>query len=231
MTKYEAIFRRRSVRKYDDTPVTDAELAVIRAYLDGVKQLPGQRVKFEIVSGGALKGGIAPYAILAYADGADAAKANIGCVLQDVDLWLQASGYGSVWCGMAKPASPAPDYRISLGFGKTSVPLRGAESDFKRKKLSEISDADNAAAQAARLAPSAVNLQPWKLSFADGEITVKASPGLAARAIPGKMYLIDLGIATRHAAVALEHEGKAVTEIDVIGSGKSSATKIKYAVS
>jgi hypothetical protein len=228
MTLYETIFTRRSVRKYDGATLDAATLDEIKAYADSAKQLAGQSARFEIVAADKLKGAIAPYAILAFADDTDAAFVNIGYTLQGVDLWLQSRGFGSVWCGMAKPLNPAPDYRILLGFGKTNEPLRSGEGSFKRRKLTDISNADNSIARAARLAPSAINIQPWKLDFADCAVTVRADVRGVGKLIPGKLYLFDVGNITKHIEVALEHEGKAVTAIDVSGNGKSTVITIKY---
>ncbi|GHU88179.1 nitroreductase [Clostridia bacterium] len=228
MTLYETIFARRSVRKYDVAALDAAALDEIKAYTESATQLSGQSARFEIVSADKLKGGLSPYAILAFSDGSDAAFVNIGYTLQDLDLWLQSRGLGSVWCGMAKPLNPAPDYRILLGFGGTSEPLRKGESDFKRKKLSDISNADNAIARTARIAPSAVNFQPWKLDFAAGAVTVHANVRGVGKIIPGRLYLFDLGIITKHVEVALEHEGKTITAIEIHGNGKDSSVEVRY---
>ncbi|MDR1598313.1 MAG: hypothetical protein LBS11_00265 [Oscillospiraceae bacterium] len=228
MTLYETIFARRSARRYDKAPLDEAALSTVRAYLGGVRQLPGQSARFEIVDGGKLKGGIAPYAILAFADDSDGALVNIGYSLQEVDLYLQGSGWGSVWCGMASPREKPRDYRILLGFGKTDVPLRKSEAEFKRRAIADVSGEDNAVARAARLAPSAVNLQPWKLDFADGQVTIRSSARGVGKILPGRMYLYDLGIALKHVEVALEHEGKRVTGISVSGKGRESVVEVGY---
>jgi hypothetical protein len=227
MTLYETIFVRRSVRQYDKTPLDAAALREIQHCVDGVGQLPGQSARFEIVDSGKFKGGFSPHAILAFADGSDAAFVNIGYALQGMDLRLQGMGYGSIWCGMAAPKGAAPDFRILLGFGKTGVPLRNGENDFKRKNISDISNEDNAVARAARLAPSAVNLQPWKLIFTDGGVTVRSNVRGVGKILPGRLYLIDLGIVTRHIAVALEHEGKTIETIAVEGRGKASEVRVQ----
>lgn len=228
MTLYEAISARRSVRQYDKTPLDAAALGEIKKHVDDAKQMEGQSAKFEIVDGGKLKGGFAPHAILAFADDSDAAFVNIGYTLQGVDLWLQSVGYGSIWCGMASPKETEIDYRILLGFGKTDIPLRTGEGEFKRKKLSNISDEDNAIARAARIAPSAVNFQPWKLAFTDGKITIKSNVRGVGRIIPGRLYLYDLGIVTKHVEVALEQEGNMVTAINAVGKGKDSSVEVSY---
>jgi nitroreductase len=229
MTLYETIFVRRSVRKFDEKTLDAATLDEIKQYADSAAQLSGQSARFEIVVGDKLKGGFSPYALLAFSDGSDAALINIGYTLQGVDLWLQSRGYGSIWCGMATPKDPPADYRILLGFGNTSVALRCNESEFKRKKLSDVSNADNAIARAARIAPSAVNFQPWKLDFADGKVTIHANVRGVGKILPGKLYLFDLGIVTKHVEVALEHEGKTVAAIEIRDNGKNSAVQVLYA--
>ncbi|MDR1328163.1 MAG: hypothetical protein LBK23_01000 [Oscillospiraceae bacterium] len=228
MTLYETIFARRSVRQYDAAPLDADPLAEIQNYIGGAKQLPGQSAQFEIADADRLKGGFAPHAILAFAGDSDLSLVNVGYTLQGADLWLQSIGYGSVWCGMASPKEQAPDYRILLGFGKTDVPLRRGEGDFKRKKISDASNADNAVARAARLAPSAVNFQPWRLVFEDGKVTVAANVRGVGKLLPGRLYLYDLGIALKHVEVALEHEGKTVTSFTPRGSGKTFAVEAAF---
>ncbi|MDR2655475.1 MAG: hypothetical protein LBC56_05290 [Oscillospiraceae bacterium] len=228
MTLYETIFARRSVRRYDKAPIDAAALNEIKGYVDGAKQIAGQPARFELADGGKLKGGLAPYAILACSDNNDPALINIGYTLQGVDLWLQSVGYGSVWCGMASPKEAENDYRILLGFGKTDVPLRTGENEFKRKKLADISNEDNAVARAARIAPSAVNFQPWRLTFTDGKVMIQSNARGFVRALPGRLYLFDLGIVTKHVEVALEHENKTITSIEVTGAGKDSFVDIRY---
>ncbi|MDR2046737.1 MAG: hypothetical protein LBP79_02365 [Clostridiales bacterium] len=229
MTLYETIFARRSVRKYEDAPLTDAALADVMKRAGGAKQLFGQAARFELARKDELKGGQAPYAVLAYGGGDDAARVNIGYVLQGIDLYVQSVGYGSVWCGMARPKEPKPDYRILLGFGNASVPLRSGEAEFKRAGLTDIADEDNAVARAARLAPSAVNFQPWRLTFSEGKVIAAANVRGIGGLLPGKLYLYDLGIITKHVEIALEHEGFTVTDVKLAGSGKELTVEVDYA--
>jgi nitroreductase len=229
MTLYETIFVRRSVRQYEVTPMDDATLLEVQTHLDEMAQLPGQSARFKIVGKEKLKGGFAPYAILAFAEHSEIASVNIGYSLQGVDLWLQSKGIGSVWCGMATPLEKDPDYHILLGFGHTSVPMRSGEQDFKRKALHEISDTDTAVVRAVRLAPSAVNFQPWFLTVSDGQVEAKVNVRGVGRVLPGKLWLIDIGIALKHIEVALEHEGKVIRELTTNGSGKRLSVVARYA--
>jgi nitroreductase len=227
MSLYETIFTRSSVREYDKTPLTESELAVIQSEIDNAKQIPGFTARFEIANADQLKGAASPHAILVYSDDSDAAYFNAGYTLQTLDLYLQSKGYGSIWMGMAKPIKPAPDYRILMAFGKTNK-LKRSEADFKRKDVSEISNEDNAIARAARLAPSAVNFQPWKLEFTPGKVTINYAPKTIGKLLMGKLQKLDLGICAKHVELALDHEGKIVTQIKPIGEGKKFAAEISY---
>ncbi|MDR1539556.1 MAG: hypothetical protein LBU32_16460 [Clostridiales bacterium] len=228
MTLYETIFTRRSVRQYDQVQLEASVLAEIRQAIDNEKQLPGQNARFEIVNADRLKGVAAPHAILAYSAGTDAALANIGYTLQGVDLHLQNSGYGSLWMGMGKPIEQSADYRILLAFGKTSAPLRAGQGDFKRKSATEISNEDNAIARVARLAPSAVNFQPWKLDFSPGKVVVRPDGGGIRKLLTGNLQKIDLGIILKCVELALEREGKAVTALTPKGGGKTFAVEVAF---
>jgi hypothetical protein len=230
MTLYETIFTRRSVRKYDMNSLDETVLAEIQAALDAVPQLPWQSAHFEIVyaNTSGIRGGFAPYAILAYGDDNDISKVNIGYALQHMDLYLQSEGYGSIWCGMAGPKEPDDDFRILLNFGRTNMPMRGREKDFKRKKVLSISNEDNAIARAARLAPSAVNLQPWKLDFSDGKVTVLSQVRGFGKVIPGKLHMFDLGIVLKHVELAIRHEGRAIKSITPVADDETFAMEVSF---
>ncbi|GHU71168.1 nitroreductase [Clostridia bacterium] len=228
MTVYETIFTRRSVRQYDQSPLTAAELADVESALNSAKQLPGQMGRFMLVNADQLKGASAPHAILAHSADTALAMCNIGYVLASLDLYLQSHGYGSIIMGMAKPLKPAPDYRILLAFGKTNVPSRKSESEFKRKAVLEISNEDNAIARAARLAPSAVNFQPWKLNFSTGYVTVQSNGRGIGKLLMGKVQKIDLGIILKYVELAFEHEGKTVRSITPKGNDKDFSVEVMY---
>ncbi|MDR1734926.1 MAG: hypothetical protein LBR73_08625 [Oscillospiraceae bacterium] len=229
MSAYETIFTRRSVRQYDPTPLSAEELALVQTAIDAAEQLPGQKAAFEIVDSTALKGCAAPHAILAYADDSDIALSNVGYTLQAVDLHLQEHGFGTLWMGMAKPLNPKENYQILLAFGKTGVPMRNGLADTKRKGISVISNADNAVARAVQIAPSAMNAQPWALTFSAGQVLVKSVPSGVAKLLAPKMQKIDHGIALRHAVLALTEEGKRITSLNPQGSGKGFAVAVHYA--
>ena len=229
MTLYETIFTRRAVRSYDMTALESAELTEIQAFISAIKQIDGQCVRLEIVTADKVKNDIAPHYILAYCVADDRAYMNVGYVLQNVDLYLQSNGYGSLWLGMAKPSEPDDDFCIMLAFGKTNVPPRREVSEFKRLPIGEISNTDNDLAQAARLAPSAMNSQPWKLDFAEGKVTIRYfGRGITQLVLKNKLSKIDLGIVTWHIVVALLSEGKTIHTITPLTGKKGLAIEVIY---
>ena len=214
MTLYETIFTRRAVRSYDMAALGSAALAEIRAFVSAIEQLDGQCARIEIVAADKVKNDIAPHYILAYCGAGDCAYMNVGYVLQKVDLYLQSKGYGSLWLGMAKPSEPNDDFCIMLAFGKTNVPPRQNNDEFKRLPIDEISNTDNDVAQAARLAPSAMNSQPWKLDFTENKVCIHYfGRGISKLILKNKLSKIDLGIVSRHIELALLNEGKTVQRI------------------
>jgi hypothetical protein len=228
MSLYEAIFTRRSVRSYTAEPLDTEVLATVEKLLEETEQIPGQHARFEIVTAEAISGTKAPYAVLAFCEDSDAAFANVGYVLHKADLHLQSIGIGSGWTGMAKPKAKLDGFCIALAFGNTDAPERSGEADFKRLPLEEISDADNTVAQAARLAPSAINSQPWKLHFEEGKVVVRYfGRGLTKRMLK-KTNKIDVGIIARQIQVALEHEGKTVSSITAHSDGKNFEIGLSY---
>ena len=230
MTLYETIFARRSVRSYDMTTLSDGVLAEIQLFINNVKQLDGQHARLEIVAADRVNNNIAPHYVLAYCKADDIAYINVGYVLQNVDLYLQSSGYGSLWLGMAKPnAADKDNFCIMLAFGKTNLPLRRGVHEFKRLPIGEISDTDSNPAQAVRLSPSAMNSQPWKLDFAENSATIRYfGRGVSGIMLKKKLSKIDLGIATRHIEIALQNEGKTIKTIIPVVGRKDFSVKISY---
>jgi len=212
----DTIFTRRSVRKYDKTPLEESVLGSISEYLDGLEstgQLSGPKAGFEIVGADKVRGP-APHYILAYCEKDDFAYVNVGYVLQKMDLYIQSKGLGSLYLGVKKPKSASDEFCIMMAFGRTDVPFRKGEQDFSRLPMSEISNSDKLAARYARVAPSARNSQPWKLIFEDDEVTIEYfGRGMFKGIFRKKLSMIDLGIVTRHIELGLLKEGKSITSV------------------
>ena len=211
MDLYNAIWKRKSVRKYDMTPLEDEQLSRIMQFAESMKPLyPGIKTAYEIIAGVKnFMAAKAPHYFAILSEETDGYLENAGFMFQQMDLYLTSIGLGSCWLGMAKPAEKLNaelPLVITLAFGKADESPYRELSDFKRKPLSDISSGDDARLEAARVAPSAVNNQNWFFAAESGKIDVFQKK--AAIGIFEKMNRIDIGIALCHLFVATEESGR-----------------------
>ncbi len=222
---YETIFRRKSVRKYDLTPLDEQTLAEIRSHTGVLRPLYNHiNLEMKILSQKDVKGLLsakAPHYIAVFSEANGGYLANAGFMLQQMDLFLSANGIGSGWQGMPKPTeeilnSSKLEFVILLALGKPEERLyRKSVLEFKRKPLAEITDLKSEAGfellEPARLAPSAMNYQQW---FFTGDATALHAYRTKSNFIKAflfeRMGKISMGIALCHAWIAARHFGKEV---------------------
>lgn len=234
---YESIFKRKSIRNYDLTPLDENTLTEISYHLNNLEHLYDDiKTEFKIIGTDDVNRRMmkkAPHYIAVFSENKEAYLTNIGFMLQQMDLYLSASGIGSCWQGIPKPKkevlnSSSLEFIILLAFGKPNEPLhRKSVLEFKRKPLKDISDVDgvNDLLEAARLAPSATNSQLWLFKGDKNIINVYAvKPGFVKGLLAKKYIPIDAGIALYHLKLAAEHSGKN-TEIIFDKSEKKNASK------
>ena len=113
-----------------------------------------------------------------------------------MDLYLQTLGLGVCWLGMGKlnPKTTTEvegmKFVIMLAFGHPKGDqLRQNLKGFKRKDMEKITDKADPRLEAARLAPSAVNSQPWYFTHDGNTLHVYCSK---------KGSRLDAGIALAH---------------------------------
>ncbi|MDR1442500.1 MAG: hypothetical protein LBJ02_08980 [Bifidobacteriaceae bacterium] len=224
MDLYSTIFSRHSIHGFDPAPL-DAK--VVEEILDVARQagcLDGQTVRVEVVGPEQVSGSSAPHHLAAFTAQDDAGFANAGYVLQLADLTIQARGLGSHWLGMPRLKRKQPGFTILLAFGDTSEPPR-SEDALNRLELDAISSEDNPVARAVRAAPSGMNDQPWRIEFEDGLVRlIHTKRGPMSMILAKRMDKVSLGIASRHAVIALQHQGAQVTKVaPATASGGASA--------
>ena len=201
-----AVPHRRSVRVYQSGPDTE-QLSALQ-YAVGRLRLPGAR----LVLGEAEPGdvyrrlpfvdtirGSRRFAAVISDDSVPHADMHAGICGEALVLEAESMGLGSCWVaafrrgGVSVPLEEGERLRAVIALG---VP--GDEGGpRKRKKLTEICASDPSdwplwaynAAEYVRVAPSAVNLQPWRLSFAGRTLMLSSVRGNAA---------LDMGIAILH---------------------------------
>ena len=197
---YKAIFKRKSIRNYDSAQLDQNRLEEISKNLVALKPMSAEiKTEFKIISPDQVtrKGmNKAPHYIAAFSEAKDTYKANMGFMLQQMDLYFSATGIGSCWLGIPQPTKEAREsssleFIILMSFGNPKETLhRTSVSQFKRKPLSEITNIQGAdeLLEPARLAPSAINLQNWYFTGDKNLIhAYSAKPGFL-RSIVGGSY-------------------------------------------
>jgi len=170
MTLKEMIFKRKSCRSFTGVPVDAATIEAIKAF--SMKPLyPDIKVHWDIVPRNQVKcicPWTTPQLITIYAEETEGYLENIGFLFQQMDLYLQTLGLGVCWLGMGRmnPKTTTQvegmKFVIMLAFGHPKGDQRRYDrKDFKRKSMEQITDKADSRLEPARLAPSAVNSQPW----------------------------------------------------------------------
>jgi len=215
---YQAMFSRRSVRKYDLEKLDAATMDRIVSFAASMRPLFADiRTELRFLGPEDVKGMFkvdAPHFLAVYSEKKPGYEANAGFLLQQADLFLSSMGLGSCWQGGPRPVRGMRqvsdlDFVIMLAFGRSLEAVHRNRSDFKRKALSEITDLTDHfdILEAARVAPSGINNQSWYFSGSDGTIHAYA----ARSAVTDSMNRINVGIALAHIWLAAEHEGKQAT--------------------
>ena len=198
----EIIRKRKSIRKYERTPLDDATLAGVREQIKKITPLYPE-IKYSIditdkTKGLLAQGSGATSFLIFCGEESPESYENVGYLGQQMDLYFTANGLGACWLGMAKPNGKSVlPYVISMAFGKPAEPLHRSLSEFKRKSLSEISEGEDKRLDAARLAPSGMNAQGWYFVATNGAIRCYRKK---TRLHSKKLGCIDMGIAFWHIA-------------------------------
>jgi len=209
------IYKRKSSRSYTGEPVDNATLNKIRDFVSSAKPLyPDIRVRMDIVEKNSVRcflPWVTPQLIAVYSEEKDGFLENAGFIFQQLELYLHSLGLGVCWLGLGRMNAGDLDaarkdgmkFIIMLAFGPTKgSPYRTTEG-FKRKPLSAIADYDDKHLEAARLAPSSVNSQPWYFTHDDSCINIYCSlQGLFKNKFLGDMNRVDIGIALAHIYVS-----------------------------
>jgi len=212
-TLYPAIFQRKSVRSYADIPLSAEQLTDIKALLAEVRPLlPDQRFHLELAP--AKEG----WRIYGYCEDTPLGNANLGCVMQQLDLALFLKGLGRLWYGFGrdprtKAAPKGLSYAMCLKAGNAAEPIAREAGEFNRKPIAEViaDEALREVFEPVRLAPSARNSQPWLFVKGEGGIHVFCanSGGIMKVLGLGRMNQVDMGICLCHAALSFAQQGKA----------------------
>ena len=204
MTLNEMICHRKSCRSFTGKPVDSATIETIKAF--PLKALyPDIKFHWDIVTRDKVKcicPWTTPQLITIYSEETEGYLENIGFLFQQMDLYLQTLGLGVCWLGLGRMNPKTTShvegmkFVIMMAFGyPKGDQLRQDLKGFKRKTPEQIADQADPRLEPARLAPSAVNSQPWYFTHEGDAIHVYCNK-MGTR--------VDAGIALAHLYVANE---------------------------
>jgi len=209
------IFERKSVREYSPASLEAAIMEGIGSFMREIRPLfPEIRTEMRVLSNPEVRGMFkvsAPHLLAFLSEAKEGQLTNAGFMLQQIDLFLSSNGIGSCWQGgpaAVREAQNASDleFVILLAFGRPAGDPHRKVLEFKREPLAKVTNIKGREdlLEAARLAPSGMNNQPWYLTAEDGTIHVHGAKSF----IVGRMNKISAGIALCHLWMAAAHAGR-----------------------
>lgn len=168
---------------------------------------------------------VAPHYVIITSEGNGRYLENAGYAVEQVVLGMITMGLATCWLGgqvrsrdvLARVAGLPDTLRLIglVAFGRSADPdrsVRRFSSEARRREMKdlviagELTEAWAPIIEAARLAPSAVNTQPWRFVLEQHVVHVYTAPGAG---LPGRLLEktnpLDAGIALRHIQIAAAH--------------------------
>lgn len=173
MNYLDAIFQRKSMRKFIGVEILPELLERIgQRFMEAELLIPLSYIE-RVMSDYCTHEKRAPYYLGIYTDGSKDGWMNAGYVIQQVSLYLTAIGIGS--CCMAgdtifpKVNESGNPLAITLAFGFTDEDVYRPAEKARRKNMQQLCkwmdqpmECTRSLLEAARMAPLALNRQPWR---------------------------------------------------------------------
>ncbi|MGI6106232.1 MAG: nitroreductase family protein [Raoultibacter sp.] len=213
MSLYDAISQRKSCRRYDMNTLDQEFFFKIEEAIQSFDKLdasPTLEHRFTRKVKGHFKVD-APHYLIVSGQGKPGESENAGFLFQQLMLWFDTQGIGSVWLGSSKDTEVADTKQdiITMAFGKPAEPLHRTIDQFKREPIDSITNApDDICIQAAHLAPSGMNTQPWYFQKKDEHILLYEKKLKPPVSLAYKLSDIDMGIGLCHYDLACKETNK-----------------------
>ncbi|MDO5426155.1 MAG: nitroreductase family protein [Eubacteriales bacterium] len=224
MTLYDAIFTRRSVRSYRMEAIDEQILKSIPEFLNETGPLfPQIQTSLKIIDRVTKKEKVngfanvtAPYYAALYSEKKEKSDMNAGYLMEHLSLYLESKGIGTCFLGMAskKDAEEEEEGRsfvILLAFGlpKNSGVRKNYEANrLSMEELCAYKETPKVwvrqVLEAARLAPSALNAQPWRFVVYENRVHIFSKKPLTAKGKMGHLQELNFGIMFANVMVTAE---------------------------
>lgn len=224
MNLYEAIFIRKTVRKYKMQALDDSVLEGISNFANNLPMLmEGLKVEYKIIDylkePVQMKGSFiikAPYYMVIYSQKKDGYLLNAGYLMEQISLYMTTKGIGSCYLGMVKlkedlVEDDSYEYIITLAFGEGESEIYRSVENAKRLPLEDIAIFKEdlrrnikSLMNAARMSPSSMNNQPWKFVVYNNRIHIFCKKNIFLMGVLSEIKEIDIGICISHLLIAAE---------------------------
>jgi nitroreductase len=220
LNMYEYILKRKSVRSYDMGPLDSETINDIEKYIETIQPYNSLiKTQTFLLHGEKKISGLfkckAPHYVAITSERKGDYLINAGYILEQLVIYLTSKGIGTCFLGGAKPTTEflkdnPLKFVVMIALGKSNESIyREDISEFKRKAITEISNLTkiNSIMEAARLAPSGYNQQPWYFLISKNKISVYYKRVIT---FMDRMTKIDIGIALAHIYIAATDQGKKI---------------------
>jgi nitroreductase len=224
MNMFESIFQRKTIHHFLQEKVEWEVIADILNFADNLPKLAdGISVEFKLVSNIETKQGFhgplsvkAPYYICISSEEKEDYLINAGYMMQQLSLYITSKGFGTCFLESANPGRSLKStmkykYVTSLAFGKTADPLYRSSTDAKRLPENEVivykeevSSDIKKILNAARLAPSLFNSQPWRFVAYRNRIHIFTRKNNLLSPLLDYNKMIDMGVMMANLLLAAE---------------------------
>jgi len=222
MNLYEAILKRKSIRKYKKEVLTEQTLRQIGNFIRKTTALYDTiRVEFRILDHGKGEGELrglwkveAPYYLVFFSEEKEGYERNAGYILEQVVLYLTTKALGSCYLGAVKVRDleiPGMKQVMVVAFGRPESVLYRDSATAKRLPLKELciykeepDEAMKTILKAARLAPPSMNSQPWRFIVMKDRVMVFMCKEFSLRSAVPSLRQFNVGIMMCHLALAAE---------------------------
>lgn len=223
MNTYDAIFSRKSIKHFQKEKLDWEVISDILEYANNLPMLiEGIAVEFKLVSNIEAKQGFrgpfsikAPYYLCISSEEKEDYLLNAGYLMQQLSLYIISKGLGTCFTysypGHGLKSTMKYKYVAAMAFGKASVPLYRDSSEANRLPEKDVvvykEDVNSDIKKlltAARLAPSALNNQPWRFVVYKNRIHIYARKNLLLGKVVDNSKLVDMGIMMANLLLAAE---------------------------
>ena len=192
------------------------------------------RVKAEIIGPDDVKSIMkwrAPHYRAIYADDSNAGLLSVGYIYEQVVLYLTTLGIGTCWAISISPKEKHENdgtrWAAVIAFGRPDNGNAFREAGLaKRKYASEVYDRKDEMVEAARLAPSSMNNQPWKFEHDGSDILVYCKKQGLLKKWMVSQNRIDIGIALGNMKAVSDNFSFSLAEKNIEKNGYTLMGKV-----